>query len=99
MAQSPSGGIGHRGDTIRITVSLGPETVKVPDVVGLDADAAESKISGAGLRASGSGNGTVSSQSPSAGTEVDRGSTVSFNAKEPQPNQNCSKKQRRRGDC
>jgi serine/threonine-protein kinase len=101
ISQSPSGGTGYRGDTIRITVSLGRETVKVPNVVGLDADAAESRITGAGLRASGSGNGEVTSQSPSAGTEVDRGSSVSFNATEPKQEdpRDCTKKQRRKGRC
>jgi beta-lactam-binding protein with PASTA domain/tRNA A-37 threonylcarbamoyl transferase component Bud32 len=101
MGQYPAGGTGYRGDTIRITVSLGPQTIKVPNVVGLDADAATAKIEGAGLNASGGGgNGTVASQSPGAGAEVKRGSSVSFSVQEePQPPGDCSKRKKNRGRC
>ena len=100
ISQSPSGGTGYRGDTIRITVSLGPQTIKVPNVVGLDADAAASKIEGAGLNASGGGgNGKVSSQSPGAGAEVKRGSSVSFSIQEEQPQDECTKRKKNRGRC
>lgn len=102
IAQVPSGGTGHRNDVIRITVSLGPDTVKVPSVIGLKADSAAGRIRGAGLTAGGEGgNGRVVSQSPGAGTSVRRGSTVSYTvASEPvQQGSDCSKKRQRRGLC
>ncbi len=68
-----------RGDTITITVSKGPDVVVVPNLFGLQRDAAERMIKDAGLVASftrrARGN-TVFDQNPNPGTRVRRGSTV-----------------------
>jgi serine/threonine-protein kinase len=78
ISQYPSGGTRFRGDTISITVSNGPETIEVPDVIGKHVDNAKKAIEAAGLKASvsGSNGDIVTSQSPSDGDEVKRGSTV-----------------------
>jgi beta-lactam-binding protein with PASTA domain len=78
ISQFPSGGTRFRGDTISITVSNGPETVRVPDVIGKHRDNAEDAIESAGLKvsSSGSGNFIVTDQSPSDGDEVKRGTTI-----------------------
>lgn len=72
----------YSGDTVTMTVSSGPEMVTVPDVTGKDAGEAHSILKKAGLKADG-GSWTdelfdrkVSSQSPDADTEVEKGSTV-----------------------
>ena len=72
------------GDTVTITVSTGPRQVEVPEVVGLSQEEAEVEITDAKLRV---GNvttevsdefeeGTVISQSPEPGEEVDARSRV-----------------------
>jgi len=74
----------ERGERIQLFVSSGPEQVEVPDVTGLSRDSAEELLSGAGLEVavrqseSEEPEDDVISQDPAAGTEVDRGSTVSI---------------------
>ena len=71
------------GSTVVLTVSSGPETIAVPDVIGMpEADAVET-IQDAGLRVSISREpnddyeeGLVAGQDPDAGTEVEEDSTV-----------------------
>jgi beta-lactam-binding protein with PASTA domain len=74
----------ERGERVQLFVSSGPEQVAVPDVTGLARDSAEGLLTGAGLevaveeRESEEPEGDVISQNPAAGTEVDRGSTVTI---------------------
>jgi len=80
------------GSTVTIVVSSGPQQVAVPDVVGQSSDSARSTLEGAGfvvgVREQEDENadpGTVLSQTPSAGTNADKGSTVTITvAKEPE---------------
>lgn len=72
------------GSTVTIFVSQGPKLAKVPVLVGTQRRVAVQQIRGRGLtpsvseEESGSPEGEVISQSPSAGSEVEPGSTVSI---------------------
>jgi serine/threonine-protein kinase len=67
------------GSSVTIVVSNGPESVSVPNVVGMAGDVATDTISNAGLRYDVQGNGSVvTRQSPSAGTSVKGGDTVTL---------------------
>jgi beta-lactam-binding protein with PASTA domain len=74
----------ERGERVQLFVSSGPEQVEVPDVTGLSRDSAEDLLSEAGLevaveqRESEEPEDDVISQDPAAGTDVDRGSTVTI---------------------
>jgi beta-lactam-binding protein with PASTA domain len=74
----------ERGERIQLFVSSGPEQVEVPDVTGLSRDSAQSLLTRAGLepvveeRESKEPVDDVIAQNPAAGTEVDRGSTVTI---------------------
>jgi beta-lactam-binding protein with PASTA domain len=74
----------ERGERVQLFVSSGPEQVAVPDVTGLSRDSAEDQISEAGLepavqeQESEEPEDDVIAQNPAAGTEVDRGSTVTI---------------------
>jgi eukaryotic-like serine/threonine-protein kinase len=74
----------ERGERVQLFVSSGPEQVEVPGVTGLSRDSAEDLLSEAGLqpaveeRESEEPEDDVISQNPAAGTEVDRGSTVTI---------------------
>src|SRR3954454_8733866 len=74
-----------KGTRIRLLVSQGPEQVTVPDVTGLSRDSAEARLREAHLEAEFDEQdsedvpeGDVISQSPTAGTEVARNSTVTI---------------------
>ena len=72
------------GSTVTVTVSSGPPTVQVPDVVGDTVPQAVAALSNAGLTANGlSGNptGTVTGTSPAVGSTVPTGSQVELFAK------------------
>jgi serine/threonine-protein kinase len=79
------------GSTVTIVVSSGPEQVAVPNVVGQTSDSARSTLEGAGFvvgvreqEDQARDPGTVLAQTPAAGTEADKGATVSITvAKEP----------------
>ena len=81
-----AGGSVPKNTTITIVVSKGPELVTVPDVTGIDAASAESKLSQSGLDVSRGGSeysdtvaeGSVISQSVSAGSKVAINSTVTI---------------------
>jgi eukaryotic-like serine/threonine-protein kinase len=82
---SPSAGTTTtRGSDVLLTVSSGPKLVKVPVLVGTQRAVAVQQVRGRGLvpsvteAQSSSPAGEVIRQSPSAGTEVDPGSTVSI---------------------
>jgi beta-lactam-binding protein with PASTA domain/predicted Ser/Thr protein kinase len=72
------------GSTVTLFVSAGPKLTKVPVLVGSQRRLAVQQIRGRGLtpsvseEESGSPAGEVISQSPSAGSEVEAGSTVSI---------------------
>lgn len=78
--QDPRGGTGHKGDSISLTVSKGPEMVKVPDVVGKHKDEAVKIIEDAGLEADtfGPGDFKIRHQSPAEGEKVKPGATVNL---------------------
>ena len=76
----------NRGDTVTYWVSSGKPQVTVPDLSNLSQTDAETAIAGAGLKLGTPSQttsttvpaGLVVSQDPTAGTKVDKGSTVSF---------------------
>jgi serine/threonine-protein kinase len=77
ISQWPSSGIKYRGDTITITVSLGPERVKVPGVVGSSCDDGDDELGDAGFDVSrNGGDGPIVGQNPSGGDKARVGSTV-----------------------
>ncbi|GAC1517095.1 MAG: hypothetical protein NVS1B12_00960 [Acidimicrobiales bacterium] len=77
-----SGGRGDRGGTITLAVSKGPDTVRVPTVVGLTPDQARSTLVAAGLTVGAvygpPGPSLVIAVRPGSGTVVKRGSSVSL---------------------
>ncbi len=84
IAQDPPAGSGaERGAVVSLTVSSGPPLVTVPDVTGKSYDDAKRALAAAGLDASRvldllGGSHTVRIQSPNAGEQVPKGSTVSL---------------------
>jgi beta-lactam-binding protein with PASTA domain/predicted Ser/Thr protein kinase len=81
----PSGGTSlTRGSTVVLTVSAGPRLAKVPVVVGYQVATAEQQVRSAGLEPSVSEEadvapeGQVIRQTPSAGSRVEPGSTVTI---------------------
>ena len=82
----PEGTEVEEGAVVALTVSLGPELLAVPDVVGLSEEDALAAIADAGLEGSVAERaasedfaaGLVSAQDPDAGTELEAGSPVSL---------------------
>ena len=78
----PAGTKLERQKTVTILVSTGPNLVQVPSVVGLSQDTADTQIRDAGLKPhfqkqeSSQAKGQVIGQSPSGGSSVRRGSSV-----------------------
>jgi serine/threonine-protein kinase len=87
ITQYPSSGTKYKGDTITITVSLGPERIKVPGVVGDSRDDAEDALKDAGFDVNvRGGDGKVLQQEPSGGEKAKVGSTVTiWAAASPEP--------------
>jgi beta-lactam-binding protein with PASTA domain len=86
FAQKPGGGAQvDAGSAVQLFVSRGKGTIAVPDVVGLTAAEAVSKLDAAGLEAarrsvaSSKPAGTVVAQKPAAGAQVQRASAVTVN--------------------
>ncbi len=86
MKQTPTGKtMAAQGSKIDLVISQGTDQVEVPDVEGLSLDAARAKIERAGLKLSQADSqhsssvdaNCIISQSPSSGTKVPEGSTVS----------------------
>jgi beta-lactam-binding protein with PASTA domain/predicted Ser/Thr protein kinase len=88
ISQSPGGGgKGYEGDTVTITVSLGPKSGKLPDFTGGSESGARAALGEMGLDITVKVTqqydddvleGLVVSQSPWQGTEVKKGDTVSL---------------------
>jgi len=81
LRQEPSGGQGLPGETVRLTVSAGPERVTVPRVIGMPFEEAEQLLEDLGLEVRKEDNtlellGTVRKQSVKAGEMVDKDSEV-----------------------
>ncbi|GGK69446.1 Stk1 family PASTA domain-containing Ser/Thr kinase [Ornithinimicrobium pekingense] len=81
VTQSPGPSSVARGTPVTLTVSKGPETVAVPDVVGRQFRSAEEELVGLGLTVkrediAGGFFETVREQSVEAGTQVPRGTEV-----------------------
>lgn len=78
----PAGTPAHPGDTIRVTISSGPASVPVPDLVGLTVLAARERLAAAGLRVGALDQrlegkaGTILAQRPAPGELVTRESGV-----------------------
>lgn len=83
IAQAPSSGTGYRGDIVSLTVSLGPELIAVPNVVGMQRSEATETLETAGFVVNydeflGGYFGTVRLQDPPAGEMVRKGSTITI---------------------
>ena len=50
ISQDPRDGTGHRGDTVTLVVSKGPETIEVPDVGGMTSAQARKVLEDAGFQ-------------------------------------------------
>lgn len=83
-SEPSAGATATRGSAVTLTVSSGPKLVKVPVLVGTQRAVAVQQIRGDGLvpsveeEESASPAGQVIRQSPSAGREIESGSTVSI---------------------
>ena len=87
VSQDPKAGETHpAGTRVTLTVSLGANETKVPNVVGMTPEEAQHEIEAAGLKfTQGSGEyskdtaeGRVARQSPAAGETVTNGATVTY---------------------
>jgi eukaryotic-like serine/threonine-protein kinase len=83
ISQEPPGGTLHRGDTVKLVVSRGPELVEIPrNLSAMGVDAATSALEGLGFKVEVDhaqiylGLGYVASTSPNGGTMAPKGSTV-----------------------
>ena len=83
ISQDPSGGRLHRGDTVKLVVSKGPELVRVPDhLSAMGVDAATSLLEGLGFKVTVDhadiylGLGYVASTTPDSGTMAPKGSVI-----------------------
>jgi serine/threonine-protein kinase len=85
ISQSPDAGTLHRGDTVSLVVSRGPELVEVPSLRAWGVDAAREKLESLGFKvrtrnsAAYIGLGYVLSTDPDAGTKARKGSTITLN--------------------
>lgn len=86
IRQDPAGTTLHKGDTVALVVSLGPELVAVPDgLVASGVEAAEQQLRDLGFEVEIVNNdnylglGYVFSVDPGSGTEVPKGSTITLN--------------------
>ncbi len=83
ISQNPADGTLFRSDPVSVVVSLGPETVQVPDVEGDDADDAKAALEAAGLTVRTvvllpAGPNNVLRQAPAEGSTVRVGSEVTI---------------------
>jgi serine/threonine-protein kinase len=88
----PAGTQIDKGSTVTLFISSGPQKVTVPSVVGQSQDSASAELANVGLKVQPVAQdsttetpGNVLSQSPSAGSQAGRGSTVTITvARQPQ---------------
>jgi eukaryotic-like serine/threonine-protein kinase len=83
MGQDPPGGTLHRGDTVHLTISKGPQLFKVPDVMWKKVDEAQRILQQAGFSVKidsflGGVLHTVRLQSPEPGSMQPRGTEVTL---------------------
>jgi eukaryotic-like serine/threonine-protein kinase len=85
ISSSPADGTTvQKGSRVDLVISSGPVQVKVPDVTNQDTASAHSELRNAGLTYTDNQvtatqpKGTVISQTPTSGTSVDKGSTVTL---------------------
>jgi serine/threonine-protein kinase len=85
VAQDPAAGMeAEEGSTVALRVSGGPDTIAVPNAVGLPEADARDRLVGAGFQVESNEvfaerePGTVTAQSPGAGAEAERGATVTI---------------------
>lgn len=84
ITQSPDHGTGHRGDTITLVVSRGPQLVAVPDVRREPYDQAKAELEALGLKVRREdsalyiGFDRVAGMDPAPGTEVPKGTTITL---------------------
>ncbi|WP_018156166.1 Stk1 family PASTA domain-containing Ser/Thr kinase [Demetria terragena] len=81
ISSEPSNGTVFRGDTVTLTISKGPEMVKVPSVINKNTASARKILEGAGFtvdvsRFLGGVLDTVRGQTPSPGTSVRKGTKI-----------------------
>ena len=80
----PPGSTAHKGDTVTLIVSKGPQVYEVPDVVGMKVEDAVKTLQDAGFKVNvhqfPGGPDRVLSQSPGGGSKKKRGSTVTLYA-------------------
>ncbi|MBK0329860.1 serine/threonine protein kinase [Brachybacterium sp. MASK1Z-5] len=83
-SQSPAGGSGHRGDTVQLVISSGPEMVKVPNVFNKSEKDAKAALTKAGFTPKVQYDrgapvlGTVYAQSTNGGEKAAKGSTITI---------------------
>ena len=80
VTQDPHDGKKFQDDTIKLTVSKGPEMITVPDMIGHTSPYAKATLEAAGFKvqALGAGKFTVRSQTPGGGSKAAKGSTVTI---------------------
>jgi beta-lactam-binding protein with PASTA domain len=85
LKQDPASGVGHKGDTITLTESLGPVLVRVPNVRSMGVRDAEKVMADAGFKTrtrpapvNHLGLGFVVYTNPRARTEAPKGSTITL---------------------
>ena len=83
ISQDPADGTGHRGDTVKLIKSLGPEMVTVPEVRNKRTDEAQRDLEAAGFKVEVQNKsffpaplGFASETNPAAGSAAPKGSTV-----------------------
>jgi eukaryotic-like serine/threonine-protein kinase len=84
--QNPDGGTRiEKGSTVRILVSVGPEQVEVPEVVGKPLDEATQTLANAGFRwttkrvfSPDAPEGEVTKQTPKPGEQAEKGATIAL---------------------
>jgi eukaryotic-like serine/threonine-protein kinase len=85
LAQTPGSGDGRRGDTVRLTESLGPVLVRVPNVSRMGVKAAEQVMAREGFKTrvrpvavNYLGLGYVAFSGPRARSQAPKGSTITL---------------------
>jgi eukaryotic-like serine/threonine-protein kinase len=81
VSQDPSGGTVREGATVTLVVSRGPESIRVPNVIGSKLDDARKRLEDLGFHVQveslfGGPTRTVVAQAPIAGLKARRGSTI-----------------------